>query len=228
MLIHAFHAASQAIGGLFLALVVAARGYKKRSLSASGAVAAVAVGWATLAPSFRAGMVLLAFFFSSSKLTQLSDEDKAVADDHKAGGQRDWVQVACNGAIPAILTVAAACLTGGFDATLRPAASPQLAALYGAFLGYFSCCCGDTWASELGQLSKEEPRLITSMRPVRKGTNGGVTLLGLGASVAGGLFIGLTFYAAGIVSPTGNYSAGVRQWPLILLSTCGKTHACSS
>lgn len=44
--------------------------------------------------------------------------------------------------------------------------------------------------------SSEEPRLITTGRPVRKGTNGGVTLLGLGAALAGGLFMGVTFWLA--------------------------------
>ena len=44
-------------------------------------------------------------------------------------------------------------------------------------------------------MSKSGPRLITEpWRIVPKGTNGGVTLLGLGASVAGGLFVGVTFY----------------------------------
>ena len=213
--IHSFHATSQAIGGLFLALIIAARGYRHSSLSASGAVAAAVVGWATVAPSFRAGIVLLSFFFVSSQFTKLGEEEKQVDEAHKTGGQRDWKQVCCNALLPAMFTVAAGVLSGGLDAPLRAATAPTLTALYGAFLGYFSCCCGDTWASELGQLSAQEPRLITTLRPVRKGTNGGVTVAGFLASMAGGLFIGVVFYSAGVFSPSGNFAAAVPQWQLI-------------
>lgn len=208
------------VGGLILVLGVASSGYRKGSLSASGALAAILVGWATVAPSFRAGLVLLAFFFSSSKLTKLGDYEKGSFDeDHKVGGQRDWKQVACNGLVPAVLTVAAGVLSGARDMVVFPASfNPTLTALYAAFLGYYSCCCGDTWASEIGPLSSEEPRLVTTLRPVRKGTNGGVTLVGLLASAGGGLFIGGVFYLMGLLSPTApSTSINVAQWKVVLL-----------
>ena len=59
----------------------------------AGAIAAVLVGAATLGSSLRAGATLLAFYASSSKLTNLKEELKEVDEDFKKGGQRNWVQV---------------------------------------------------------------------------------------------------------------------------------------
>lgn len=60
-----------------------------------------------------------------------------------------------------------------------------------------------------------------------QGTNGGVTKLGLFASLTGGLFIGLVFWAAVLVSPslrlhTGAFDSALRQWPVIWL---GELHS---
>ena len=62
-----------------------------------------------------------------------------------------------------------------------------------ACLGSISCCCGDTWASEVGSVLNLSPRLITSCRHVPRGTNGGVSLPGLLASGLGGLLIGTIY-----------------------------------
>ncbi|GAW09380.1 integral membrane family protein [Lentinula edodes] len=47
-----------------------------------------------------------------------------------------------------------------------------------ATLGHFGCCLGDTLASELGILSPSKPVLITSLKPVPPGTNGGMSVGG--------------------------------------------------
>ena len=127
------------------------------------------------------------------------------------------LQVLCNAAVPTCLALAAAALSNGGGLSFHPQQSSLLTALSGGFLGYYSCCCGDTWASELGQLSPEEPRLITTWRPVRRGTNGGVTLVGLAASLAGGLFVGVVFFGCGLLGPGTAVAAGVRQWQLVPL-----------
>ena len=55
----------------------------------------------------------------------------------------------------------------------------------------------DTWATEVGTLSQQPPRLILSGQPVAPGTSGGVTLLGTGAALAGAASVGLVAEAFG-------------------------------
>ncbi len=56
----------------------------------------------------------------------------------------------------------------------------------------YAAVAADTLSSELGILSKSKPVLITTLRTVPPGSNGGVTLAGLLAGVAGGAAIALT------------------------------------
>lgn len=226
---HAFGLALQWAVATLSALGLAAWSHRRGSLSPSGAVAAAVVGLATLGCSLRLGATLLAFFFASSKLTRFKEELKdGIEDGAKRGGQRDWKQVLCNSGVPTVLAIAYGALAGCLDLPLGALPGVEawradlLTLMMGGFLGYYACCCGDTWASELGVLSTDQPRLITTLKPVRRGTNGGVTLLGLSASIAGGLFTGAVFYAAAAMSPTLwvfdlQHKAALAQWRLVPL-----------
>ena len=92
-----------------------------------------------------------------------------------------------------------------------------------AVLGAVACCNGDTWASELGSvLTNSQPVLITSLRPVPRGTNGGVTLAGLVSSALGGLVVGLAHYAGIILtSVRGDLSRAPSQLWVIFLGALG-------
>lgn len=108
----------------------------------------------------------------------------------------ECTQVLCNALVPAVLCHYLMPLTGGLDILLDATLERRATQLLGGILGYLCCCCGDTWSSEVGQLSKQQPRLVTTGRRVQAGTNGGITALGLQASA--GVFVvlglGLTLF----------------------------------
>ena len=109
--------------------------------------------------------------------------------------------MAAAGAGPALLAVASAVLSGtaSGDFVLSAPSSIPVAAIAaaGGALGWLACAAGDTFSSEVGSLASATPRLITSGRPVRAGTNGGVTLVGLAGALAGGGVAGAAFWGAG-------------------------------
>ena len=213
------------VGSLILGAGLAFKGYRGGSLDTSGAVGAALVGWGTLYAGVRFGVVLGAFFFLSSAMTRVGGEIKKRIDENhvpgKASGARNWIQVAANGLVPTFLAMSYSFATGGPEYLLgvNNAFETPLAA---AFIGYYGCCCGDTWSSELGVLSRKMPRLITTGEEVKPGTNGGVTTLGLVASAAGGFAVGFAFWCGGLFVPvvTGNVGLALKfaaQWPVLVI-----------
>jgi uncharacterized protein (TIGR00297 family) len=70
------------------------------------------------------------------------------------------------------------------------AALAALAGSWIAFAGALAAATSDTWASEIGRHSRTPPRLITSWTRVPAGTDGGMTVLGTLAGLAGAAFMG--------------------------------------
>jgi uncharacterized protein (TIGR00297 family) len=188
--------------GIFLSVVIGGLGDWRRSLTSSGVAGAILVG--TLVFGFGGwvwGLLLVAFFVSSSLLSHYRKADKEMTLGESAkSGRRDLGQALANGGLGAVLALA-------FARTSEPL-------LFAAFLGVMGTVTADTWATELGILSRVPPRLITTGERVPPGTSGGVTQLGIWASVAGALLIGTVATA---LTQVGSL-LGSSAWSLVAIS----------
>ncbi len=179
--------------GLVLSTLIGSLAQRRGSLSRSGVAGAVLTG--TLIFGFAgwiAGFLLIAFFASSSRLSKFKAQARSKCDAARLfdkGGRRDIWQALANGGVAAACAVAAGVLTPSPE-TLFPGADAGTA-LYAAMLGALASANADTWATELGVLSRSQPRLITTLRPVERGTSGGVSGAGGAAALAGAAFIAL-------------------------------------
>ncbi|MCC7128768.1 MAG: hypothetical protein B6D39_01615 [Anaerolineae bacterium UTCFX2] len=166
--------------GILLGIIVAALAWKAKALNRSGALAAALTGglifgigglpWAAL---------LLAFFLSSSLLSRLAGRRKqTLSEKFSKGSQRDWGQVLANGGLGAVLAILHALLPGETW-------------LWAAYAGAMAAVNADTWATELGVLNPQPPRLITTWQPMEYGASGAISLLGSLAAMSGAALVGL-------------------------------------
>ncbi|WHX99318.1 DUF92 domain-containing protein [Neobacillus sp. DY30] len=152
-------------------------GYLERSLTTNGAIAAVITGAAVYWGFGIKGLLLLGLFFITSSLWSKykSSEKKAIEEKLAKGATRDWGQVAANGGSAALLSIIYYF---------------QQDSVW--LIGFLVCLAGansDTWASEIGTLSKRKPIYIRTFKPVEKGTSGAVSLLGTIAAIFGSMLI---------------------------------------
>jgi uncharacterized protein (TIGR00297 family) len=165
--------------GLAFSALIAWAGYRGHSLSRSGVVGAIIVGTLTFGlGGWTWGLLLIAFFISSSLLSHYRKDDKrGLTEKFAKTNQRDLGQALANGGWGAVLVIAYFCEPDPI--------------LFAAFVGAIAAVNADTWATELGVLSSTPPRLMTSGQRVPVGTSGGVTALGTLAALGGGLLISL-------------------------------------
>ncbi|RKZ52126.1 MAG: DUF92 domain-containing protein [Candidatus Parabeggiatoa sp. nov. 2] len=170
----------QFIIGFLLGALMGYVAWRVKALSVSGAWAATVVGGLIFGlGGLSWAMLLLTFFISSSALSHTFSRRKAnLSEKFAKGSQRDWAQVFANGGLGALLVI----VHVFFPEQLWP---------WLAYAGAMATVNADTWATELGVLSKKLPRLITTGQVVDRGTSGGVTLLGTLATLAGAALIAL-------------------------------------
>lgn len=195
--------------GLVLSLAIGGIGYWRRSLSLSGLLGAVIVGTTIFGfGGWVRGLLLIAFFASSSLLSHYRSRQKqTLAEKFAKGSRRDLAQTLANGGVAALLALIIG-LTGNGGS-----AYPILAL---AFYGALAAVNADTWATELGVLARSRPRLITNGRPVPPGTSGGVTEAGTIAALAGAAFIGVVgFFLVQIAAWATTDAFLLRDWPIV-------------
>jgi uncharacterized protein (TIGR00297 family) len=196
------------IAGLLLSTVIGGLGYRSKALAPGGVVGAIIIGTIIFgAGGWVWGLLLILFFASSSLLSRYREADKAAFSEKFAKpGRRDLGQAVANGGWGALLA---------FLFLLHP--TPLL---FTAFVGAMATVNADTWATELGVLSRQPPRRITTGEQVPPGTSGGVSVLGTAAAVAGALLIGLA--AEGLrLAPVLLSGGDVVRWTMWLPLTAG-------
>lgn len=149
-------------------------GWRARTLTPSGALAAWTVGVLVLrGTGWDGGAVLAAFFVSSNLVSRVRPPVAPPGLDPK-GDRRDLWQVYANGG--------AAAVGAGFGL-------PDGALGIWLVTATLAAAAADTWATSIGTRSRELPRLPWSGRTVPAGSSGGMTLMGTAGGVAGALIV---------------------------------------
>ncbi len=164
-------------------LVVSVASYKSKQLTLGGSFAAFLVGLIpTYVLGFGALATLLLFFIAAGVLGKIAKKicTVDVMKIHKKGGTRDAMQVYANGFMA---------LLAGLLYALNPTMS--FLVMFGSAVGE---AASDTFASEVGILSKTKPVSIITGKPMTPGLSGAVSPLGLFSGLLGAVLIGLCFW----------------------------------
>lgn len=182
-----------ALYGMIANAVLGALAYAKRSVDVSGFFGGLVIGttiWAFL--GWQGWLVLVAFFVIGTGATKLGYKKKAERKlAQEGGGRRSARHAFANTGVPMIAAVFAA--TTDFGHLYLP-----------AFVAAFATATGDTMGSEIGQLWGRRTFLITTLKPVPRGTEGAVSLEGTLATILGSFAVaclgwGLDFYGFNVV-----------------------------
>ncbi|MDH7514348.1 MAG: DUF92 domain-containing protein [Bacteroidota bacterium] len=163
-----------------LAISAAFAAWAMRLLTVSGAVGAfllavlvfTAGGWSWAVP-------ILTFFILSSVVSRIGKERKnSLQTMTEKTSTRDFWQVAANGGVAGCIVVLSVVIPDE--------------RWYFAYLGTLAAVASDTFSTEIGVLSRGNPRHILNFRPVPAGSSGGVSLTGVAGGIVGAALTALS------------------------------------
>ena len=150
--------------------------YKRKHLSLDGFLSSTLMAGLILGFGGLKYVLPIAIFFILSTL--LSKVGMKNLRESKSG--RNASQVFANGGVGLVL-----CIFNHFY---------QMELIYIMFLASIAAANSDTWATEIGKLSRKRPKDIISGRSLNVGESGGITFIGLLGSMSGSFVISTVGY----------------------------------
>ncbi len=199
----ASQAASLLLPALAVNVLVAWLGLHAATVTRAGAVTGALIGTLIFVTAGWAGwMLLLATFLIASASSRLGWQRKTLLGiAEERGGRRGPGNAIANTGFAAI----AASMSAFTDAR-----DPALLACVAALAAGGS----DTVASEIGKAWGSRTYLVTTLRTVRPGTTGGVSLEGTVAGIAGALILAIIAFTLGLIP-------GAQLAPVVAGATIG-------
>ncbi|SPJ89654.1 related to transmembrane protein 19 [Fusarium torulosum] len=211
------------------------RAKSRNSLTPAGIFAATLTAVAHAYHPWNLPFALLCvFFLAGTRVTHIKEGIKSnytLRSKGTSGGEgpRTHVQVLANSLMASVLSLLHANQLRKRETALADPNTPDptgsLCFSWGGdllvvgIIANYAAVAADTFSSELGILSTGQPRLITSptLRKVPRGTNGGVTLLGLGAGLLGSMIIVTTsmLFLPSCNEESAHTPAGGAPWTML-------------
>jgi len=204
-------------------VIVVSWGHARQALSTSGALLGLMVGFCLTLSHYSFFMCLLALFITSSKASRYRQRIEGSHPEAPVAPM-SWLQILCGGGLASVIFSLLYLLDiGSSDLPVDFRHHYRASWLGVGVLGAVACCCGDTWATQLGSVvAKSNPFLVTTFQQVPKGTNGAVSLAGLVSSLLGGMVVGVAYYLGiALSAAAADISPAPNQLLLILVGGMG-------
>ncbi|HTX43705.1 MAG TPA: DUF92 domain-containing protein [Methanocella sp.] len=193
-------------------LIIGMASYKLAAADLSGALAGVlsgllmilfgGMGWFALFLVFS----ILGTLFTKYKYRYKLDIGVAQASE----GSRGYRNVFGNCLIPLVFVVAYGAIG---NVSVPYFGSVDKSIFMVGYLGSMATATADTLASEIGSTYRGQPRMITTLKKVKAGTDGAISVLGEAAAVFGSAAIAAVAIVLGVIGPD--------VWPVVVVTLVG-------